>query len=74
MTTYWLLGEHVDRRQSTPAPSRSRNVSLYAVTNQSGTSLNVTAKDNAGNRAYESDEADVPLLSITSPTDQHSHA
>lgn len=74
MITYWLLGEHVDRRQQTPAPLRDKNISLYAITNQSGTSMNAIGKDSEDNKPIGGDEADVPLLSITSPSDQHSHA
>lgn len=76
MTTYWLLGEHVDRRQLTPAPSRNKNVSLYVVPNETGAWMNAVAveKDSEGNKPIGGDETDVPLLSITSPSDQHSHA
>lgn len=74
MTTYWLLGENAEKRQQTPAPLRSKNVLLYAVNQHSGTCMNVIGADSEGNIPFGEDEADVPLLSITSPSDQHSHA
>lgn len=85
MVTYWLSGERTstaNKFEPTPIPTRNKNVSLcsiptdgreaYALCNAKA--LNIT-EDSAtsGNQSRLRDEADVPLLSITSPPDGHSH-
>lgn len=85
MTTYWLNGERTSiagKFEQTPIPTRNKNVSVCSIPTDgreaydlySVKALNIT-EDSAtsGNQSRLRDEADVPLLSITSAPDGHSH-
>lgn len=87
MTTYWLNGENsVTVNHSKPMNFlKNKTVLMCSVPNSSvntntkretcsttdaGTALNTVGNKEIGN--YQQDEADVPLLSITSPYDSYS--
>lgn len=85
MTTYWLNGERASTQpkfESTPIPARNRNVAVCAMPSDSreayanAKALNTAMEGSMISSNYSGlrDEADVPLLSITSPPDAHSHA